>query len=152
MLKGLMMDAPLMISSALEYGKVVHADRPIVGRLAAGGPKALLPLARQRGFAPDEAYASRCHLCYSIRRYLHASGAFAQELGPASVYCEARATGGCAYPARDRALDGSADTRGDDHVGIRWLEGVTQALPVHQVSCDLTGVLRCCAGNACVTR
>jgi fatty-acyl-CoA synthase len=36
MLRGLMMDAPLMISGALEYGKVVHADRPIITRTVEG--------------------------------------------------------------------------------------------------------------------
>ena len=36
MLKGLMQDVPLMISSAIEYARVVHAKQPFITRTVEG--------------------------------------------------------------------------------------------------------------------
>ena len=63
-----------------------HADRPIVGTLAAGGPAGLLPIARRAGHEPAERYADKCHLCWDIRRHLRAEGLYTDELGPAELY------------------------------------------------------------------
>ncbi len=63
-----------------------HASRPIVGLLAQCGPVGLMDLARQSGFAPAAGYASKCHLCWSIRRHLSAGGLGGGELAPAEFY------------------------------------------------------------------
>jgi hypothetical protein len=65
-----------------------HADRPIVGRLAAGGPFALLPEARELGLVPRDGYASKCHLCWDVRRWLVRCGRQAGELAPDWTYEE----------------------------------------------------------------
>ena len=63
------------------------ADAPHVARLAEGGPKAVLAHAEARGFAPDpEGYAGKCHLCWSVRRFLLQAGAGAPDLGPPEMY------------------------------------------------------------------
>jgi MoaA/NifB/PqqE/SkfB family radical SAM enzyme len=65
-----------------------HASRPVVGRLALGGPKALLGEALSAGMKPRDAYASRCHLCWDVRRYLASRGMYPEEIGPAWMYGE----------------------------------------------------------------
>ncbi|NLC57144.1 MAG: radical SAM protein [Armatimonadetes bacterium] len=57
---------------------------PLLSDLAEGGPAALLPLARRFGITPEPAYASKCHLCFALRRQLvaHLPDAF----GPEHVY------------------------------------------------------------------
>jgi len=57
-----------------------YADRPVVGTLARSGPTGLLPVSRQTGFVPAEGYASKCHLCWDIRRYMAGKGMYGQEL------------------------------------------------------------------------
>jgi hypothetical protein len=63
-----------------------HRQRPVVGRLAEQGPAGLLELAEPLGFEPAEGYASKCHLCWHVRRLLFARGVAGQELGPAWLY------------------------------------------------------------------
>lgn len=63
-----------------------YADRPIVGRLVAGGPVTLMSEARRMGFEPAAGYASPCHLCRALRQFLYDSGAAGWELSPAWVY------------------------------------------------------------------
>jgi len=75
-----------------------HADRPVVGALAASGPTALLPMARQAGFTPAEKYADKCHLCWDIRRHLQPCGPRGDELGPGELY-EPASVPGAAAPA-----------------------------------------------------
>ncbi len=70
-----------------------HAASPLLGALIAEGPKALLPMARDAGFAPAAAYAGKCHLCWSIRAHLVSSGPCRDELAPASVYGPSRSDG-----------------------------------------------------------
>jgi hypothetical protein len=43
---------------------------PLLRRIAEHGPAALLPLARDCGFGLRASYASKCHLCFDIRRRL----------------------------------------------------------------------------------
>jgi len=62
-----------------------HAHRPIVGALASAGPVGLLALARSAGFRPAEAYGSKCHLCWAIRRHLMQRGLHGDELHPPEV-------------------------------------------------------------------
>ena len=63
-----------------------HAERPIVGVLAAAGPVGLLEMAAEAGYRRAEGYAGKCHLCWSIRRHLRRQGSFGDELWPAAVY------------------------------------------------------------------
>lgn len=58
------------------------AGRPVLGALARGGPAALLARAGEAGFVPETTYASKCHLCWHVRRFLHRHGAGGGELGP----------------------------------------------------------------------
>jgi hypothetical protein len=43
---------------------------PLLRDLAQAGPATLLPLARRHGFTPQPEYASKCHLCFAVRRHL----------------------------------------------------------------------------------
>jgi hypothetical protein len=63
-----------------------HADRPIVGVLAEKGPVGLLARAEAAGFAPRPTYASKCHLCWDLRRFLVERGQAADELAPRWIY------------------------------------------------------------------
>jgi hypothetical protein len=65
-----------------------HSDRPIVGVLSEAGPVGLLDSAEEAGFKPAAEYASKCHLCWSIRRHFHQQDLHADELLPGSVYEE----------------------------------------------------------------
>jgi hypothetical protein len=65
-----------------------HAERPIVGRLAAGGPFELLAQAVRDGFEPREGYADKCHLCWDVRRWMARHRLGGAELGPAWMYDE----------------------------------------------------------------
>ena len=76
-----------------------HADRSIVGRLAAGGPCNLLDEARDLGMVPCEAYASKCQLCWQIRRCLWEAGLHRDELAPAWIYDSALREFGSILPA-----------------------------------------------------
>ena len=59
----------------------------IISLLVRSGPVALLQQAERLGYArkPD-GYASKCHLCWDVRRWLFENGYFSDRLGPASVY------------------------------------------------------------------
>jgi hypothetical protein len=63
-----------------------HEHRPILSRLVRHGPVGLLELAEQAGITIRPAYASKCHLCWSIRRQLARTGLYPQELAPAALY------------------------------------------------------------------
>ena len=71
-----------------------HAGRPIVGALAEAGPVELIEMAREQGYRPEETYAGKCHLCWSIRRHLALSGCGGSELGPADLYEPAASAAG----------------------------------------------------------
>ena len=60
---------------------------PLVAWLVEKGPRGLLQVAEARGFQRDPAgYAGKCHLCWSIRKYLAGIGASEKELQPRGVY------------------------------------------------------------------
>ena len=62
-------------------------DLPIVAPLSVRGPVALLGSARQSGFLPRrQGYASKCQLCYDVRRHLLGRPDMADHLGPPEVY------------------------------------------------------------------
>lgn len=56
--------------------------------IAARGPGALVQLAERFGIAPQPAYASKCHLCFDLRRQLVHH--MPREFGPRQVYEVAR--------------------------------------------------------------
>ncbi|MBC7093691.1 radical SAM protein [Candidatus Bipolaricaulota bacterium] len=59
---------------------------PVVRVLADLGPVGLAMQAVARGYRPRSRYASRCHLCYDVRKFLRP--AFPEYLGPANCYPE----------------------------------------------------------------
>lgn len=63
----------------------------VVGPLSRRGPVGLLELACEHGFIlRSQGYASKCQLCFHLRRHLHAAGACGRQLGPTNVYVDAR--------------------------------------------------------------
>ena len=63
------------------------AVSPLIAHLVAGGPKRLLALAAEHGFRLDaEGYAGTCHLCWSVRRHLVATGGGGDDLQPEWLY------------------------------------------------------------------
>lgn len=65
-----------------------HAARAVLGPLAARGPVGLLARARAGGFVPAGGYASKCHLCWEIRRWFVQRGQHLDELAPPWMYAE----------------------------------------------------------------
>ncbi|MFX0143543.1 MAG: radical SAM protein [Candidatus Hodarchaeota archaeon] len=48
-----------------------YRKHPIIGKLVTkGGPQNLLEIAVEKGFKPQDRYADKCHLCFSIRNFL----------------------------------------------------------------------------------
>ena len=77
-------------------------ETPLLREVAARGPAALLPLAERFGITPQPAYASKCHLCFDLRRQLVHH--MPEEFGPRQVY-EVRGNNG---PDSDFAPTGGA--------------------------------------------
>ncbi len=63
-----------------------HANRPVGGVLAKAGPAGLARAAQDEGFIPAEGYASKCHLCWAVRRFLVDTKKARDELGPNWLY------------------------------------------------------------------
>ena len=59
-------------------------ETPLLNALAESGPASLLSLARKHGFSPKSAYASKCALCFEIRRHL--VDRMPAEFGPPHLY------------------------------------------------------------------
>ncbi|MBM3500116.1 MAG: radical SAM protein [Armatimonadetes bacterium] len=57
---------------------------PVLSEIAGRGPAALLPLAERFCITPQPAYASKCHLCFDLRRQLVEH--MPLEFGPRQVY------------------------------------------------------------------
>lgn len=57
-----------------------HEQRAVVGALSGRGPQGLLGQARASGFSPAAGYASKCHLCWELRKHLAARGLHQDEL------------------------------------------------------------------------
>jgi hypothetical protein len=64
------------------------SQRPIVSMLTLAGPCGLLDEARRLGFRPAVGYASKCHLCWELRRFFVRLGIHSDELGPRWLYDE----------------------------------------------------------------
>jgi hypothetical protein len=64
-------------------------DHEFVDILFAGGPVALLEKAVNSGYKKRRYYASRCHLCASLRQFLFGKGLFKSVIGPSYCYSDA---------------------------------------------------------------
>lgn len=61
--------------------------RPVLSTLSCKGPVGLLDLAEAAGFLPDgSGYASKCHLCWDIRRHMVGADTAGDELAPEWMY------------------------------------------------------------------
>jgi len=63
-----------------------YREHPIVARLVESGPIGLIALAERLGYQREDGYASKCHLCYEIRRFLYLSGEYDGYIGPSVCY------------------------------------------------------------------
>lgn len=72
------------LSEAVKAGEYSH--NPIMDILVHRGPVGLRELAEKHGFTPAPGYASKCHLCYEIRKAIRHH--YPEFLGPDSVYIE----------------------------------------------------------------
>ena len=64
-----------------------QAGLEMVWKLARHGPVALLDEAGELGYSASlRGYASKCHLCWDLRRWLFETGRGGDRLGPAIVY------------------------------------------------------------------
>jgi MoaA/NifB/PqqE/SkfB family radical SAM enzyme len=60
----------------------------VIERLFQKGPAGLLEEAMKFGYKPEEKYASKCHLCTSIRQFFFSKGLYKSTIGPAECYDE----------------------------------------------------------------
>jgi hypothetical protein len=67
-------------------GTVDLSDYPVLAALVSGGLRALVDLARNHGFEPDDSYSSSCDLCTHVRLLLYPRRF--PELGPEGFYDE----------------------------------------------------------------
>jgi len=59
----------------------------VIGLLAQRGPTALMKCAERWGYGRRAGgYASKCHLCWDVRRWLFENGYFLDQLGPSVIY------------------------------------------------------------------
>jgi len=58
----------------------------VIGQLFNSGPAGLLNGAIKAGYKPAKQYASKCHLCASIRRFFFDKGLYQTVVGPAECY------------------------------------------------------------------
>jgi hypothetical protein len=71
------------------YESFEYRDHPMLKTLVERGPLPLLDEAVQRGFSEDpEGYASKCHLCYTLRTFFWEQGLYADEVGPGEIYTD----------------------------------------------------------------
>jgi hypothetical protein len=66
-----------------EYG---NSDNFLWQTIRQQGPTGLLHRAKQEGYAPLKQYASECHLCYEVRKFLRPH--YPGQLAPAECYTE----------------------------------------------------------------
>lgn len=77
------------IDELWRYAAVKWQEHPIISRVVAGGSYRLYECAREQGYVPRvNGYASKCHLCHDVRRWLREHGYFGTTLGPDEVYRE----------------------------------------------------------------
>ena len=63
-----------------------YRNHPIFSILIDKGPVGLLQLAEPLGYKSLKGYATKCHLCYDVRKFLHMKRKFPQYLAPAVCY------------------------------------------------------------------
>jgi hypothetical protein len=63
-----------------------YREHPIMSVLVEKGPVGLLGLAQESGYEVRPGYASGCHLCYEVRRFLYGTGRYRAQLGPGACY------------------------------------------------------------------
>jgi len=63
-----------------------YRKHPIISVLVDQGPVGLLSIAEELGYVGGRGYASKCHLCYELRRFLYEKGVPGQQLGPGGCY------------------------------------------------------------------
>jgi len=63
-----------------------YTGRGVLGPLVESGPAGLLSEALEAGYAPNDGYASKCHLCWDIRRHFALKGLHGEELCPLWMY------------------------------------------------------------------
>ena len=63
-----------------------YCESPIVGTLTEEGPVGLLGEARASGYVSRDGYASKCHLCWDIRKHFVLGGLHTEELSPIWMY------------------------------------------------------------------
>ena len=62
-----------------------YRKHPIIGKVVSkGGPQNLLEIAIEKGYKPQNGYADKCHLCYSVRNFLRPF--YPNILQPSNVY------------------------------------------------------------------
>jgi len=59
-------------------------ETPLLAEIAERGPAVLLEMAKRSGFEPRASYASKCHLCFEVRRHLVRE--MPEEFGPPHLY------------------------------------------------------------------
>ena len=64
------------------------AKDDLLNTLFNSGPSGLLEEANKQGYKRHEAYASKCHLCTSIRQFLFENGLSCSKVGPAECYAD----------------------------------------------------------------
>ena len=63
-----------------------YRKNPILSTLVECGPTGLLDHAQRAGYQQLSGYASKCHLCYELRRFLFQRDLYPQHLGPSVCY------------------------------------------------------------------
>jgi hypothetical protein len=63
-------------------------EKDFVKVLFNAGPYGLLPEAEKLGYEKAASYASKCHLCTSIRQFFFSKGIKKSTIGPAECYCD----------------------------------------------------------------
>jgi MoaA/NifB/PqqE/SkfB family radical SAM enzyme len=58
----------------------------VISALFDRGPRGLLERAKKLGYRASAAYADKCHLCTSVRQFLHERGVDESVIGPAECY------------------------------------------------------------------
>lgn len=68
---------------------LLSGEDQILQTLVQRGPHGLVSIAAQLGFQPDQdGFASKCHLCATVRRFLWGTGKFVPTIGPQQCYYE----------------------------------------------------------------
>ncbi len=68
---------------------LLSGEDQILQTLVQQGPHGLVSIGAQLGYQPDQdGFASKCHLCTKVRRFLWDTGKFAPTIGPQQCYYE----------------------------------------------------------------